>query len=68
MHMQITTEKAIQWTEISSNIDQIETYLENKIRGETCRLGALVVVKQEHKSKRDQRFYTSQRGSSTSFK
>jgi len=67
MQMQITTEKAIQWTEISSNIDQIETYLGNKIRGETCWLGALVVVKPEHKSKRDQRFYTSQRGSSTSF-
>lgn len=32
----------------SSNIDQIEIYLENKIRGETCRLGALVVVKPEH--------------------
>lgn len=37
--MQITTEKAIKRTHISSNIDQIETYLENKIRGETSRLG-----------------------------
>lgn len=48
MQMQITTEKAIQRTEISSNIDQFETYLENKIRGETCRVGAFVVVKPEH--------------------